>query len=167
MQRSPYHMKKNKPQVIHRIGHCAICGWVHSEIRRVRVSEGEKAVIKALCVKCIKEQPVHVLCDLCGRTKCDNLYPVTIMKKSLDDGQSCNIFIHLCAECRKIPHNEVLSRLNVPTDLCDSCKDRFSCFTSKGEKPSPSSEHSGTLEGKPTKLHKRVDLGRFLRGVLR
>lgn len=149
--------KPVRPKVAHRIGRCANCGWVHREIRRVRVSEGKNAIIKAMCVDCIKEQPVYVLCDLCGNKKCDNLYPVSVARKVFGDGHSCNLFLHLCVECRQIPHKDVLERLNVP-NMCDSCKDRFKCFTEKYEKPLPSEQGSGVLDGKRTFFHKRMNI---------
>jgi|GEM_PF-4758572 len=149
-----------KKAVAHRVGYCANCGWVHSEIRRIRTYDGN-AVIKAICVKCIKEQPVHVLCDLCGNKKCDNLYPVSIIRKVMDQGQSCNLFVHLCSECRQIEHKEVLNRMSMP-DVCDTCKDRFVCFTEKTSNYQPSSEQTqGTLGGKKTWLHKRIRLDRL------
>lgn len=151
-----------KPAVTHRVGHCVNCGWVHSEIRRVRVSEGKIAVIKALCVKCIKEQPVFVLCDLCGNKKCDNLYPVSIIRRAFGEGHSCNLFLHLCAECRQIQHQEVLQRLNVP-NVCDTCKDRFMCFTEKYERTPRSKANSGILDDERTWIHKRINIER-LRG---
>lgn len=155
--------------VAHRIGLCAGCGWVHAEIRRVRYHDGKNAIIKALCVECINNYKVCGLCDLCGLTKCDNLYPVSIMRKALPNGQSCNLFVHLCPECRKISHEEVLKRINdkVPKEICDTCNSRFLCFTEKGEKPLPSKVQSGTLEGKKDWFHKRVNLDRFMKGRLR
>jgi len=151
--------EKPQKKVAHRIGYCVNCGWVHSEIRRVRVEEetsrGRIAVIKPLCVKCIREQEHQVICDLCGRTKCDNLYPVSVIRRVIGKGQTCNLFLHLCAECRKIPHEEILKRLNIPENMCDTCKDRFLCFTNKGKPPVPSSLERGILQDEKTQFHKR------------
>jgi len=158
---------RKPPRSTHRVRYCASCGWTHTETSRVRVFEGNSAVIKALCSKCIKEQPVHVLCDLCGRTKCDNLYPVTITRKVMANGNNCNLFLHLCVECRKIPHHEILKRMTVPTEICDNCKDRFVCFTEKGGKPFNSEHKMGILDGKKQAIHKRVSVGSFMRGVLK
>lgn len=166
---------KKKPEITHRIGHCANCGWVHKEIRRVRISEGKNAIIKALCIDCIKEQPVHVLCDLCGRTKCDNLYPVTVMRKRLDKptdggnfpvGNTCNLFLHLCAECRTISHIDLLRRLQLPENICDTCKDRFVCFTVKSAEPINSQTSSAVVNNQRTKIEKRYGTRKSLFGNL-
>lgn len=151
----PSHQKK----VTHKIGYCVNCGWTHAEIRRVRVDEsgsgGSFAVIKPVCVECLKGQRHQVICNLCGRVECDNLYPVSVMRRQIDEqGHTCNLFLHLCAECRGIPHEEVLKRMNVP-DMCETCKDRFLCFTNKGQAPAPSRLEKGVLEEEKTQLHKR------------
>jgi len=163
--------KREKYGITHRIGRCANCGWVNVPIRRVRVSEGKNAVIKALCVDCVKEQEVHVLCDLCGRTKCDNLYPVTVMRKRIgiettySAKKTCNLFLHLCSECRTISHEELLVRLPVPETICNTCKDRFVCFTEKDSFPISSYETSAVVNNKRTKIYKRYAPGSIRRGL--
>lgn len=150
---------RSQQHKIHKIGYCANCGWVHSKIiRRVRTTEYNEqekvAVIMPLCVDCIKEIDHQVMCNLCGRTKCDNLYPVSIIRKRGENGFTCKLFLHLCATCRKLPHEEVLYRLNLPEGLCDNCKDRFTCFTNKTFPPPPSQKVFGILQGEKTSFHK-------------
>jgi len=142
-------------RVAHRVGYCQNCGWVHSEIQRVRAEEGDTLVIKALCSDCMKKYKHQVICNLCGRTKCDNLYPVSILRKVITQQQSCLIFLHLCAECRKISHEEILKRLKLPDTLCDSCKNRFECFTNKEQGSYRQSyQRDGTLQGKKQPFYK-------------
>jgi hypothetical protein len=136
----------------HSIGYCTNCGWVHTTIFRVSVEEGGIATIKALCSDCIKKRTHQVICDLCGRTRGDNLYPVSITRRVMEE-RVCNLFVHLCAECRKIPHNELLKRFKVPDDICNSCKDKFICFTTEGGSALPSIQQSAIVDGKRTTIH--------------
>ena len=128
---------KPEKSVAHKIGYCISCGWVHGWVGRVRVEEitenGKIAVIKSLCKKCQDEFRHQVVCNLCGRTEGDNLYPVSVERKRFDDIHSCNLFLHLCFKCRQLPHAEVLKRLSAP-NMCDTCSDRFLCYTGKNDK---------------------------------
>jgi len=142
-------------KVVHRIGYCTNCGWVHDKIQRVRVGEGDVSVVKPLCDKCVNHFKHQVICNLCGRTDCDNLYPVTIVRKTVNAWQSCSLFLHLCAECRKIPHHEILKRLKLPDGICETCEERFVCFTTKSNLPIPQSiPTSGILQGIRTVFQK-------------
>jgi len=149
--------EKGEKAVSHKIGYCSICGWVHRRVDRVRREEtlpdGKTAfVIRPLCIECQKSFAHLVDCDVCGRTECDNLYPVSIMTKRFDkEGHSCNIFVHMCSNCRKIPHSKVLEKLNIP-NMCDSCNDRFLCFTSLHMQPYPSEEKYGD----DNKFHRNI-----------
>lgn len=132
----------------HNIGYCAKCGWVNAIIRRVSVEEGEKAVIKALCINCINKRQHEVICDYCGRTRGENLYPVSIMRKIITKTMACQLFVHLCAECRSIPHAKLLTKFQLPDNICDSCKDRFVCFSNKHSSPLPSMSDKAIVDGK-------------------
>ena len=143
--------------VVHRIGYCSNCGWVHRAVSRVRQieedSRGKYAVIKALCEDYQKGIRREVLCDLCGRKHGDNLYPVTLAKAQYGKKQFCAVFVHLCPECRMLPHKEVLNRLK-PPNLCEDCKGKFVCFTNIGTSPPPTMKTPARIEGKSMTVHK-------------
>lgn len=144
-----------KKKVAHRIGYCQKCGWVHKKIKRIRTEEGDTSVVKPLCVDCVSKYRHQVICNLCGRTNSDNLYPVPVIRKVINSWQSCAIFLHLCPECRKINHQELLKRLKLPEDICDSCGERFKCYTSKGDGAIPqSASRTAIIGGKKTTIHK-------------
>jgi hypothetical protein len=76
------------------------------------------------------------------------------MKKVIDNNLVCNLVVHLCAKCRKIPHNELLKKFEVPDNLCDTCKERFVCFLNKGAPPMESIQQPCIVDGKTENVHR-------------
>jgi hypothetical protein len=84
------------------------------------------------------------------------LYPISVIRRVIGKNQVCKIFLHLCAECRKIAHEELLRRVEFPENICDTCNDRFLCFTNKGFPPKPNVRfEKGVLQGEETQFYKK------------
>jgi hypothetical protein len=113
----------------HKIGYCQNCGWVHDIVERVRELQGDTLTIKALCHSCLAKLNKVIICQNCGVSHGEQLLPVSILRKKLDGDHTCNLFLHLCQKCRKIPHEELLKTIQLPGNICDTCKDKFTCYT--------------------------------------
>jgi len=140
----------------HRIGHCSICGWVHGTIDRVRAESDGVVTVKSLCKTCQSKMQREVVCSCCGRKSGDNLFPTIVERKRFEiEGGSlpmifnlkskesaCKLMVMLCAECKMFTQDILLRDLAIP-GMCDSCADRFICFTTKEKESKPDRFNTG------------------------
>jgi len=151
----------------HKIVLCSNCGFTHTNVKPYATVDmrGNNAVmvIKALCPECRKEQLKNetrlVNCAYCGLTKGEKLHPTLIERRVFDGQNTCNFFIQLCDDCKKIPHNIIREKLDKQLQsLCNSCDDRFKCFTA---------QHTAPMKSYPTRdgVHRNTRSKRFRRIV--
>lgn len=147
-----------KGAIKHKIGWCSLCGFVHETVRPYTMVEDGKVVIKPICASCRKnerERERMVLCACCGLVKGTNLFPTTIERLAFDDVNTCNFIVPLCKGCREKPHSEAREKLNLTAlTICETCPDRFKCYTSKHEKP----VDSQVFEQDPQRFHRNPKL---------
>lgn len=156
-------LQKEK-HIKHKIGWCANCGWVHGIVKAYMFTEQGHNIIKTLCPKCREKDRTAdrlILCAVCGQKQGATLYPVTIEKLNFDEENTCNMLVPLCEACRQKSHSEIRSKLGI-IDMCETCNDRFSCYTCQHGKPLESrlaSRYGGGIKG----FHKnaRSRRGRF------
>lgn len=134
--------EKKKKTIKHKIGWCFVCGPVHVMVRPYTMVEDGITVIKPICTSCRKkerERERMVICAYCGLTKGANLFPTTIERLTFEETNTCNFIVPLCGECKGKPHSEIRAKLNIdiPT-FCETCPDRFTCYTSQHGKPAES-----------------------------
>jgi len=92
-----------------------------------------------------------VVCAVCGLIKGDNLYATTVERLSFEGVNTCNFIVLLCKECRGKPHAEIREKLNLEVEkLCETCPDRFKCYTSQHGQP----EESRKYEQDPLGFHR-------------
>lgn len=124
-------------RIKHKLGWCSQCGWVHGIVKAYTFTENGHNIIKTLCPKCReKDRTAYrlILCAACGQKQGATLFPVTVERLNFDEQNTCNMLVPLCEQCRQKPHSEIRMVLKVP-DMCGSCADRFSCYTSQHGKP--------------------------------
>ena len=151
-------MNRTAPSVKHKIGLCSICGWTHDVIKPYAIEENGKTVIRSICRSCRKNSKRQVLCAVCGLKDGINLFPTTIERLIFDEENTCNIVVSLCEECKKLPHSELLKKINVP-NMCDTCESRILCYTSKHDKPADSIESYKGTGSKRFQVNARSRLG--------
>ena len=151
-----YNQLETKGAIKHKIGWCSICGFVHETVRPYTMVEHGKIVIKPICASCRRkerERERMVLCACCGLVKGTNLFPTTVERLTFEGVNTCNFIVPLCKECRAKPHSEVRNKLNLEvTSICETCPDRFKCYTSQHERP----EESRVFQQDPQKLHRNA-----------
>ncbi len=133
----PDGISQKEKHIKHKIGWCSTCGWVHGIVKAYMFTENGHNIVKTLCPKCREKDRTaerYILCAVCGKKQGATLFPVTIEKLNFDDNNTCNMLVPLCEECRQKPHSEIRQKMEVP-DMCETCSDRFSCYTSKHDQP--------------------------------
>jgi len=149
-----------KGTIKHKVGWCSFCGFVHEMVRPYSMVENGKLVLRPICPTCRKKEREReriVICAVCGETKGDNLFPTTVERLTFDEVNTCNFIIPLCKECKQKPHSEIREQLNAQiTAICNSCIDRFKCFTVAHEE----APESRVFEQDPQKLQRNVKLER-------
>jgi hypothetical protein len=148
--RNPNFLGKRTKAVQHRIGYCQNCGWIHGVVDIIKSEQNGRIIIKALCKKCQNDLERVIVCACCGEKFGLNLYPTTIERKRFNEDitnqtplgereveSTCNFIVLLCEDCKKLPHETILRNktFTLPSDICNSCKDRFRCYTAKQEQP--------------------------------
>ena len=147
-----------KGAIKHKIGWCSICGFVHDTVRPYTMVEKGITVIKPICAPCRKnerERERMVLCACCGLVQGTNLFPTTIERLVFEGDNTCNFIVPLCKECRGMPHSEVREKLNLEvTRICETCPDRFKCYTSRHEEAT----ESRVFQQDPQKFHRNTKI---------
>lgn len=132
--------EEKKKRTRHKVGWCSVCGWAHGIIKPYTFNENGQSIIKTLCSTCREKDRVEqrvVLCAVCGPVRGDTLYPVAIEILKFDDESSCNMFLPLCYTCRQKPHSQIRREIKIP-DMCNTCEERYTCFTSQHSEPDES-----------------------------
>jgi hypothetical protein len=138
----------------HRISFCSNCGWIHGTVDMIRSETGNTALIHPLCKTCQSKFSRQIVCHIYGSKPGQILYPTTVEQKRIEedrpriqanDVSACYIIVMLCNKCKMLPHKELRQKLKIPDTLCDSCSDRFKCYTLPNKPP----ENSVTDPGNP------------------
>ncbi len=134
-----------KTGIKHKVGWCSVCGWVHGTVEQVSSVKDGVRTVKPLCLSCVKKLEKKIVCAICGEIHGDNIFATVIERKSFDDTNTCNLVLLLCAKCRKIPHDKILEKVEDGIQsMCDTCPDRFVCYTSQYGEPTPSMKDNRT-----------------------
>ena len=116
----------------HKISKCYFCGWTNNTIRPLRVKDGNLLLTVSACKLCIDKHENKVSCIRCGlKNGKDIIYRTIIRKRLNNETTMCCVILPLCQDCvdRWIKIKE--EDLHIPVEVCDSCEERFTCYTGK------------------------------------
>jgi len=127
----------------HKLSKCYLCGWVNNPqgsaeettIRPLKIVTSNNVLLTvSACKSCIDKFDKQVWCVRCGIKKGAQIHYRTIERRRLeDDTKLCLVILPLCQNCAIMWDKIKEDSLNIPKEVCDSCDQRFSCYTGTNE----------------------------------
>lgn len=118
----------------HKLAWCKYCGWTHFIVRPRNVIENGIVKLTPICTNCMNNFERRTVCTICGEVAGNLMQFRTIERHRSEESEvTCNLTVGLCPKCAA-NWQDLEKKFNIPDNLCDTCVERFKCFTEKPTK---------------------------------